>query len=83
MQSNRAQLIWASVRPGPTPPDEEKIERGAQALFDFVFARTGRLNGKSQWADCDDKTKAGFRAEVKAVLEAIGECKWGLIGTGS
>jgi hypothetical protein len=80
MQSNRAQLIWAA-QPGriaavgrpddPTTLEEENIERGARALFEFVFARTGRLNCKNQWADCDDKIKAGFRAEVKAVLEAI------------
>jgi hypothetical protein len=68
MQSNRAQLIWA---PGATALHEEKIERGARALFEFVFARTGRLNGKDQWVACDDKTKAGFRAEVKAVLDAL------------
>jgi hypothetical protein len=72
MQSKRAQLIWASFRPDPTALDEEKIERGARALFEFVFAGTGHQNGKNRWADCDDKTKAGFRAEVKAVLEAIG-----------
>jgi hypothetical protein len=71
MQSNRAQLIWASYRADPTALHEEKIERGARALFEFVFARTGRLNGKNQWVDCDDKTKAGFRAEVKAVLDAL------------
>ena len=79
MQSNRAHLIsahWtgrtASVgRPNPATLDEEKIERGARALFEFVFAQTGHLNGKNRCAECDDKIKAGFRAQVKAVLEAI------------
>ena len=75
MQSNRAHLIaapWTGCiktvgRPGRIPLDEEQIERGARALFEFVFARAGQ----NQWAECDDKIKAGFRAEVKAVLEAI------------
>ena len=75
MQSQRAHLIsapWIGCittvdRPDPITLDDEKVERGARALFEFVFARTGQ----NQWAECDDKIKAGFRSEVRAVLEAI------------
>ena len=47
------------------------IERAAEALFEFVFAGCDRLDGKRHWADCSEDTKAGFRSEANAVLEAI------------
>jgi len=51
--------------------DSEAIERGAEALFEFVFSACDRLDGKHRWADCSEETKAGFRAEVAAVLAAV------------
>ena len=53
------------------PFDQEILERGAQALFEFVFSGTERLDGKHLWANCDEKVKAGFRAEAKAVVDAV------------
>ena len=50
------------------------VERGAQALFEFVFARAERLDGQHHWANCDDSIKDGFRAEARAVLEALWLC---------
>jgi hypothetical protein len=55
----------------PVTLDYEIVERGAQALFEFVFSGTERLDGKHLWATCDNEIKAGFRAEARAVLEAI------------
>jgi hypothetical protein len=46
------------------------VERGAQALFQHVFSRIERLDGKHLWLNCDDVTKEAFRAEAKSVLEA-------------
>jgi hypothetical protein len=46
------------------------VERGAQALFEHVFSRIERLDGKHLWVNADDVTKEAFRAEVKSVLEA-------------
>jgi hypothetical protein len=79
MQSNPAQAVsvpWTELGSGGIvrdlqPFDEEIVERGAQALFEFVFSRTERLDGKHLWANCDEGIKAGFRAEAKAVLEAV------------
>jgi hypothetical protein len=53
-----------------TIPDNDVVEQGAQALFEFVFATCGRLDGKHQWASSDEQTKEGFRGEAKAVLVA-------------
>jgi hypothetical protein len=50
--------------------DDGMVERGARALFEFVFAGTQRLDGKHLWANGDDEVKAGFRAEARTVLEA-------------
>jgi len=50
--------------------DPEMVERGAQALFEFVFSGTERLDGKHLWASCDEQIRAGFRAEARAVLKA-------------
>jgi hypothetical protein len=46
------------------------VERAAQALFEFVFAVTKRLDGKHLWLNSDEDTKAGFRREAIAVLQA-------------
>jgi len=54
--------------------DQEIVERGAQALFEFVFAGTERLDGKHSWSNAHEETKAGFRAEATAVLEAVRLC---------
>lgn len=59
-----------ALRTSPIKIDREVVERAAEALFDFVFSGCHRLDGKHRWADCDENTKAGFRAEVTAVLEA-------------
>jgi hypothetical protein len=53
-----------------TALDPAMIERGAQALFEFVFACGRRLDGKQRWVNSDDQTKEGFRREAIAVIEA-------------
>ena len=83
MQSNRVQAVsWAHKNTergrgafGPWSQtliriDKEMVERGAQALFEHVFSRVERLDGKHLWVNCDDVTKEAFRAEAKSVLEA-------------
>src|SRR5262249_15146182 len=52
--------------------DKEIVEKGAQALFEFVFSGLERLDGKQLWTNCSEETRAGFRAEAKAVLEGCG-----------
>ena len=82
MQLNQAQAISVLRRlwtgngaPVATPQlEEEMVERGAQALFEFVFAHAERLDGQHLWANCDDPIKDGFRAEARAVLEAVWLC---------
>ena len=79
MRSNQSHAVsassWtelgrcASIR-NSRPFDQEMVERGAQALFEFVFSGTERLDGKHLWANCDEKIKAGFRAEARTVLQA-------------
>ena len=79
MQSNQAHAIsvpWTEPGNGTRVRnrfalDQEMVERGAEALFQFVFSGTERLDGKHLWANCDEKIKAGFRAEARAVLEAV------------
>src|SRR5262249_301190 len=77
MYSNQALTISVSCteldarKPQSVTLDQQIIERGAQALFQFVFSGTKRLDGHHFWANCDEGTKAGFRAEVRAVLEAV------------
>jgi hypothetical protein len=51
--------------------DGEIIERAAQALFEFVFAGSQRLDEKHLWTNCDEATKEGFRGEARAVLRAV------------
>jgi hypothetical protein len=82
MQSNQLRATFANGRkwfqphdnatvrssqPEPTALDNETIERAAKALFDLVFASCGRLD----WANCDEKTKRGFRREATAVIMAV------------
>ena len=55
----------ASVLPG-----EAMIECAARALFEYVFARSERLDAKHLWLNCDEATKEGFRAEARAALQA-------------
>ena len=87
MQLNQAQAIsvlrqlWTELgngapvaTPQPIALDGEMVERGAQALFEFVFAHTERLDGQHLWANCDDPIKDGFRAEARAVLKAVWLC---------
>jgi len=50
--------------------DSDTIERGAEALFELVFSACERLDGRHHWADCTERTKAGFRREAAAVLAA-------------
>jgi hypothetical protein len=59
-----------ALQTSPIKIDREIVERAAEALFEFVFSGCDRLDGKHRWADCDENTKAGFRAEVTAVLAA-------------
>jgi hypothetical protein len=51
--------------------DSGTTERAAEALFEFVFSGCERLDGKHNWVDCSEETKAGFRAEARAVLAAV------------
>jgi hypothetical protein len=51
--------------------DSKTIERGAEALFEFVFSACERLDGKHHWVDCSEETEAGFRREAAAVLAAV------------
>ena len=46
------------------------VERGAQALFEVVFAASERLDGKHLWLNCEENTKEGFRREATAVIRA-------------
>jgi hypothetical protein len=84
MQSTQVQTIsvfeghWRELgdapvtvqHPRPTVLDSDIIERAAQALFEFVFSSCGRLDGKQQWATCEESTKEGFRGEAAAVIMA-------------
>ena len=51
--------------------DQDMVERGAQSLYEFVFANADRLDGKHVWSRCDEKTKEGFRREASAVIHAV------------
>ena len=44
------------------------VEQAAQALFEFVFACSKRLDGKHLWMNCDEDTKEGFRGEATGRL---------------
>jgi hypothetical protein len=55
----------------PVMLDDDKIERAAKALFDFVFSHVNRLDGKHEWVNCDEDTKQGFRREVMAVILSV------------
>jgi hypothetical protein len=81
MQSNQVQVIsvlkeyWRELdptvqQPRPITLDSDIIERAAQALYEFVFSSCGRLDGKQQWATCEESTKEGFRGEAAAVIMA-------------
>jgi hypothetical protein len=80
MQLNRAakSIVYALNRAEPrVPPDRsapighDLIERAAEALYEFVFSGCDQLDGKRHWDDCGEETKAGFRREASAVLEAV------------
>lgn len=58
-----------------SPLDQGVVECAAQALFEFVFARSERLDGNHLWTRCDEATREGFRGEATAVLRAV----WPLI----
>jgi len=76
MQPNQAQAmsVLRQHSTGLGNGAGEMVERGAQALFEFVFARAERLDGQHHWANCDDSIKDGFRAEARVVLEALWLC---------
>ena len=64
MKSNQPEALSIFLRPMtvPQPPlNKEMIERGAQALFEFVFSGIERLDGKHLWMNCDDDNEQGFR----------------------
>jgi hypothetical protein len=56
----------------PLQPSQDlaMIERAARALFEYVFARSERLDVKHLWINCDEATKEGFRREAIAALQA-------------
>jgi hypothetical protein len=85
MQSNQAQTFSfleshrkeierdapiSVLQPQPIALDGEMVERAAQALFEFVFACSKRLDGKHLWMNCDEDTKESFRGEATAVIQA-------------
>lgn len=80
MQANQAPAVFAVERyrrevEYESPPlsialNSDIIDRAAQALFEFVFSSCGRLDGKQQWATCEESTKEGFRGEAAAVIVA-------------
>jgi hypothetical protein len=84
MRSNQAspKSCFAQTRKEPTadvappvlhsmPLDRNMIERAAKSLFEAVFARCARLDGKRSWANCDEEIKEGFRSEAIAVIKAV------------
>jgi len=86
MQSNQAQAFSflesyrkelerdapiSVLQPQPIALDGEMVERAAQALFEFVFACSERLDRKHLWMNCDEDTKQGFRREATAVIQAV------------
>jgi hypothetical protein len=80
MQANRAakafvyeqtQTEGRGQHDRPALIDLNIVERAAEALYEFVFSGCDRLDGKRHWAYCDEQTKAGFRREASAVLEAV------------
>jgi hypothetical protein len=56
--------------PRPIVLDDDVVEQAAEALFNFVFSSCGRLDGKHQWATCDESTQEGFRREATTVILA-------------
>jgi hypothetical protein len=82
MRLKEAAQSFVDVQPGREPEasrvvpfsvtiDSDAIERGAEALFEFVFSACERLDAKHHWADCTEETKAGFRREAVAVLASV------------
>ena len=68
-ESNEGAAVLAlAVQPSD---DKAMIECAAQALFEYVFAGTERLDVKHLWMNCDEATKEGFRGEAKAALQAV------------
>src|SRR5262245_31075773 len=50
--------VGPNRKPDPFALGDVTIERGARALFEFVFSGADRLSGENHWASCDEKTKA-------------------------
>jgi hypothetical protein len=86
MESNHALAVYHSLeaaenRSERSPPpfrsghpaelDPVMIECAAQALFEFVFSGSDRLDRKHLWLNCDENTRAGFRREATAVILAV------------
>ena len=67
------------LEPQPIALDGEMVERAAQALFEFVFACSKRLDGKHFWMNCDEDIKEGFRAEATTVIQAV----WSSVSRGN
>jgi hypothetical protein len=62
---------WEPLLASTTVPlDRKMIERAAKSLFEAVFSRCARLDGKKNWANCDEEIKDGFRREAAAVIRA-------------
>ncbi len=40
--------------------DQNVVECAARALFNFIFARSERLDGNHLWTRCDEATREGF-----------------------
>ena len=80
MRLNRApNCVETRQRPVQSAPfvpkeiglDRDIVERGAKALFEYVFSSCDRFDGKHHWESCDEDTKDGFRGEVSAVIRAV------------
>jgi hypothetical protein len=60
-----------SVLPVQCSGDEAIIECAAQALFEYVFAGSERLDTKHFWMNCDEATKEASEGGARAALQAV------------
>ena len=59
------QPIGSAYLPKDESVDKNVVERGARALYEFVFRQSRRLDGKHLWLNADEVTKEGFRLRVR------------------
>lgn len=71
LEYRRIESAAVSVLPVQSSDDRAMIECAAQALFEYVFAGSERLDAKHLWMNCDEATKEGFRGEARVALQAV------------